>query len=75
MGFHKTVYMKIIKDKYNRYPMNVVCKKCESEIQLESGLDVLVHKAIQSPMFIAESRPYIYQWMCPLCKELNEINW
>lgn len=66
--------MKIIKDKFNKYPVNVVCKKCGSEIQLENGSDVLVCKSIPDPLFIYESRPYVYKWMCPLCKEVNNIN-
>lgn len=66
--------MKIINDKYNRYPKNVVCSNCESEIQLEDGTDVIVHKSIASPMFVYEQQPYVYQWVCPLCKTLNKIN-
>lgn len=66
--------MKIIKDNYNKYPKRVVCKQCESEIELENGGDVIVHKAIASPMYVFEQRPYVYQWLCPLCKEFNNIN-
>ena len=29
---------------------NVVCSSCESEIQLEDGTDVIVHKSIASAM-------------------------
>ena len=65
--------MKIIEDKHNKYPMRVTCKKCNSVIELENGNDVLVHKAIESPMFIYEREPYIHQWVCPLCKEFNNI--
>lgn len=66
--------MKIIEDKHNIYPMQVTCKKCNSVIELENGKDILVHKAIASPMFIYEREPYIYKWMCPLCKEFNNIH-
>ena len=67
--------MKIIKDKFNKYPKQVVCSKCESEILLEDGNDVIVHKAIADPLYIYEQKPYHYKWMCPLCKEFNTINW
>mgnify|MGYP003489902774 CR=1 FL=1 len=66
--------MKIIEDKHNIYPMRVTCKKCNSVIELENGKDILVHKAIASPMFIYERGPYIYKWMCPLFKEFNDIH-
>ena len=65
--------MKIIEDKYNRYPMRVTCQNCNSVIELEDGKDVLVHKSIVSPMFVYEQEPYIHQWMCPLCKKFNRI--
>ena len=65
--------MKIIEDNHIKYPIRVRCKKCNSLIELENGRDILVHKAIESPMFIYEREPYIYQWVCPLCKEFNNI--
>lgn len=66
--------MKIIKDNFNKYPINVTCQKCGSEIQLETGKDVIVHRGIASALYVYEQQPYIYQWMCPLCKEFNKIN-
>ena len=66
--------MKIIKDNYNRYPKNVVCSKCESEILLEDGKDVIVHQSVAGPSFVYENPPYVYQWLCPLCKTFNKIN-
>ena len=65
--------MKIIKDNFNRYQKKVICKNCESEIELEDGKDVIVHKIIANPLYVFEQKPYQYKWMCPLCKELNEI--
>ena len=66
--------MKIIKDKFNKYPKQVVCSKCESEILLEDGNDVIVHKVIADPLYVYEQKPYHYKWLCPLCKEFNTVN-
>lgn len=66
--------MKIIEDKYNRFPRTVQCSKCDSVIELENGKDVIVHRAIASMNYIYEQRPYIYQWVCPLCNEFNKID-
>lgn len=66
--------MKIIKDKFNKYPKHVVCSKCESEIMLEDGKDVIVQRVIDSPLYIYEQQSYHYKWLCPLCKELNTVN-
>ena len=65
--------MKIIKDNFNRYPRKVICKNCESEIELEDGKDVIVHKSIDCITYFALERSYTYQWICPLCKQINEI--
>lgn len=66
--------MKIIEDKHNRFPRTVHCSNCGSVIELENGNDVIVHRAIASMHYIYEQRPYIYQWVCPLCNEFNKID-
>ena len=67
--------MKIIKDNFNKYPKHVVCSKCESEILLEDGHDVIVHRAVADSLYVYEKQPYHYKWLCPLCKEFNTVNW
>ena len=54
--------MKVIKDNYNKFPIEVTCKNCGSVILLEDSEDV--YRAEHS---------WTTTWQCPLCKERNEF--
>lgn len=54
--------MKVIKDNYNKFPIEVVCKHCKSVILLEEGNDIKY-----------EVYPDKYRWECPCCSYNNVI--
>lgn len=57
--------MKVIRDNYKKFPIEVTCKNCGSVILLEDSNDV--YRAEYSWATI---------WKCPLCQQRNgfEIN-
>lgn len=54
--------MKVIKDNYKKFPIEVTCRHCKSVILLESSEDVY-----RNPESWATT------WECSLCREQNEL--
>ena len=54
--------MKIIKDNYKKFPIEVTCEHCKSVIELESANDVARFCSVVE-----------YGWHCPLCKRVNYL--
>ena len=48
--------MKVIKDNYNKFPLEVTCEQCKSIVLLETEDDVL-----------PASFHDFYEWSCPCC--------
>lgn len=53
--------MKVIKDNYNKFPMEVTCERCDSVIEIES---------IEELEWQGDD---IYFWYCPCCGFTNKI--
>ena len=54
--------MKVVKDNYKKFPIEVTCKNCGSVILLEGGEDL--YRAEHSLTTI---------WQCPLCQSKNNF--
>lgn len=52
--------MKVIKDNYNKFPVEVTCADCGSIIEIEN------------PREIYHQQGDVYSWCCPLCTAYNE---
>lgn len=53
--------MKVIKDNYNKFPMEVTCEKCDSVIKLENEDD------------LRDNGYSEFYWLCPLCMKINYV--
>lgn len=53
--------MKIIKDNYNKFPMEVTCERCGSVIKLENEED------------LRDNGYSEFYWLCPLCYHGNYV--
>ena len=53
--------MKVIKDNYNKFPMEVTCERCDSVIELESEDD------------LRDDGYSEFYWLCPLCMNINYV--
>ena len=54
--------MKVIKDNYKKFPIEVTCGHCKSVVLLEDSNDV--YRAEYS---------FITTWECPLCQRINNF--
>lgn len=54
--------MKVIKDNYKKFPVEVTCEHCSSVILLEDSNEVYLN-----------SYPKATVWNCPLCKHKNYL--
>lgn len=53
--------MKVIKDNYNKFPMEVTCERCDSVIELGNEDD------------LRDNGYSEFYWLCPLCKNRNYV--
>ena len=54
--------MKVIKDNYKKFPVEVTCAECGSVIELEDMGDI--HRNCYT---------LVPEWECPVCGKMNEI--
>ena len=65
--------MRIIKDNFNKYPIEVECFNCKSIIELESGKDVMCVQHVADQFSYGQQAQYTKYWECPLCKTNNKL--
>ena len=61
--------MKVIKDKYKKFSLEVACCRCCSDIKIECFDDLIATGCIPN-----QNGKHDYVWYCPCCNQCNEID-